>query len=261
MPSTLAASETTTHVNGNGSHGRQTNRRRNGKVPKEESNSSDQDNVPLGTRAIVSKPSAKRKHTKKKAKVEDDVWSEDDTPLAPPKKDKAKPKVVKGKAKAKIKEQSAEDIDMDGGDNTPKKKSKSKSKASAKMAKEDNGEGKASKKEDEEEVFRWWDTPADVEGDGSVKWKTLEHNGVLFPPPYQLLPKDVKMKYNGVSHLLHMVRYLRQYPQVSSWTCLPKRKKSQGFSAPCWARNTPRTRPLGRIFSTISSLSSGIFLP
>ncbi|KAJ1547720.1 DNA topoisomerase 1 [Cladochytrium tenue] len=30
--------------------------------------------------------------------------------------------------------------------------------------------------------------------DGEVKWSTLEHNGVLFPPPYE--PHGVKMKYN-----------------------------------------------------------------
>ncbi|KAF9029059.1 hypothetical protein BDZ89DRAFT_1112826 [Hymenopellis radicata] len=31
----------------------------------------------------------------------------------------------------------------------------------------------------------------------SVKWNTLEHSGVLFPPPYEPLPSSVKMKYNG----------------------------------------------------------------
>ncbi|KAI9611858.1 hypothetical protein KEM48_004365 [Puccinia striiformis f. sp. tritici PST-130] len=29
------------------------------------------------------------------------------------------------------------------------------------------------------------------------KWKTLEHNGVLFPPDYEPLPSHVKMKYDG----------------------------------------------------------------
>jgi DNA topoisomerase-1 len=38
-----------------------------------------------------------------------------------------------------------------------------------------------------------------VQGDGSIKWETFEHNGVLFPPPYVPLPKDVKMKYDGQS--------------------------------------------------------------
>lgn len=50
--------------------------------------------------------------------------------------------------------------------------------------------------EDEEEGYQWWNDP--TKGDGTVKWTTLEHNGVVFPPPYEPLPKDVKMKYDGV---------------------------------------------------------------
>ncbi|XHF98215.1 hypothetical protein AWENTII_001780 [Aspergillus wentii] len=49
---------------------------------------------------------------------------------------------------------------------------------------------------DEEEEYRWWEDP--TKGDGTIKWTTLEHNGVVFPPPYEPLPKDVKMKYDGV---------------------------------------------------------------
>lgn len=50
------------------------------------------------------------------------------------------------------------------------------------------------KDEDDEQEYRWWEQ----EQDGSVKWTTLEHNGVLFPDPYQPLPKDVRMKYDGI---------------------------------------------------------------
>ena len=31
-----------------------------------------------------------------------------------------------------------------------------------------------------------------------VKWRTLEHNGVMFPPDYVRLPPDVHLKYDGV---------------------------------------------------------------
>lgn len=41
---------------------------------------------------------------------------------------------------------------------------------------------------------RW---EAEAMGDGTTKWTTLEHAGVLFPPPYESLPKGIKMKYNG----------------------------------------------------------------
>jgi DNA topoisomerase-1 len=48
----------------------------------------------------------------------------------------------------------------------------------------------------EEEGYQWWNNLA--LGDGTTKWTTLEHNGVVFPPPYEPLPKDVKLKYDGV---------------------------------------------------------------
>lgn len=46
----------------------------------------------------------------------------------------------------------------------------------------------------EEEDYKWWEQQ---QGDGTIKWTTLEHNGVMFPPPYEPLPSYVKMKYNG----------------------------------------------------------------
>ena len=64
--------------------------------------------------------------------------------------------------------------------------------------------GKAVKKEEteqdeeaeaEEEEYRWWEDP--TKGDGTKKWNTLEHAGVVFPPPYQPLPKNVQMRYDG----------------------------------------------------------------
>lgn len=58
----------------------------------------------------------------------------------------------------------------------------------------ENGENEEGDEEEEEE-YKWWEQP---ETDGTVKWTTLEHNGVVFPPPYEPLPKDVKMLYNGV---------------------------------------------------------------
>lgn len=45
------------------------------------------------------------------------------------------------------------------------------------------------------EKYQWW---LDQNKDGTTKWKTMIHNGVLFPPPYIPLPKGVKMKYDGM---------------------------------------------------------------
>lgn len=39
-------------------------------------------------------------------------------------------------------------------------------------------------------------------GDGSQKWTTLEHAGVLFPPAYDPLPKEVKLHYDGAFPIL-----------------------------------------------------------
>ncbi|KAG0151163.1 hypothetical protein CROQUDRAFT_651365 [Cronartium quercuum f. sp. fusiforme G11] len=69
---------------------------------------------------------------------------------------------------------------------TPKKKGK-------KAVKKEEEENR-SDEEAEDEEFKWWEQEKD---DDTKKWDTLEHNGVLFPPPYEPLPKDVKMKYNG----------------------------------------------------------------
>ena len=55
--------------------------------------------------------------------------------------------------------------------------------------------------EEEEEETKWWEDP--MRNDGTHKWETLEHNGVVFPPEYQPLPKNIKMKYDGKPVTLH----------------------------------------------------------
>jgi DNA topoisomerase-1 len=55
--------------------------------------------------------------------------------------------------------------------------------------------------EAEEEEFRWWDAPK--KEDDSIKWTTLQHNGVVFPPPYQPLPSHVKLVYDSKPVTLH----------------------------------------------------------
>lgn len=55
--------------------------------------------------------------------------------------------------------------------------------------------------EEEEEEYRWWEDPSKT--DGTIKWRTLEHNGVLFPPPYEPLPEHVKLIYDGIPVTLH----------------------------------------------------------
>ncbi|QDS67785.1 hypothetical protein FKW77_006614 [Venturia effusa] len=88
----------------------------------------------------------------------------------------------------------------------PAKKTKAKAKAEPAPKK---GKGKAKDEptegdleaEAEEEEYRWWENQD--KGDGSVKWTTLQHNGVVFPPAYQPLPKHVKLYYDGKPVNLH----------------------------------------------------------
>lgn len=54
---------------------------------------------------------------------------------------------------------------------------------------------KVKKEEDEDEdADAWWLNQKENE-DESVKWTSLKHNGVYFPPEY--VPHGVKMKYDG----------------------------------------------------------------
>ena len=113
----------------------------------------------------ISAPSKKRKSQANNVKKE----SEDDEPLAK-------------KAKAPIKKTP----DPKAATSTPKKKGK------APKKEETNEDEEAAAEEDE---YRWWEDP--TKGDGTKKWTTLEHAGVVFPPEYQPLPKNVHMLYDG----------------------------------------------------------------
>lgn len=50
--------------------------------------------------------------------------------------------------------------------------------------------------DEDDEQYRWWEQQNPT-GDGTKKWATLEHNGVVFPPPYEPLPKAVQLVYDG----------------------------------------------------------------
>ncbi|KAL3230246.1 DNA topoisomerase 1 [Nakaseomyces bracarensis] len=48
--------------------------------------------------------------------------------------------------------------------------------------------------EETDEEYKWWE---EQNKDDTIKWKTLKHNGVLFPPDYQPLPSHIKLYYGG----------------------------------------------------------------
>lgn len=202
------------------------------KVVEKEDDGSSEDEKPLATRvkakaAPKAKPAPKGKNAKASTSKREDSselseqsdegeddeedYDDLDVPLAkakakPKPKAATKPKAAPKKAPAKPKKEESA---------TPKKEVKGKGKA---KGKKEDGEDEDAKSEDE--VFRWWD----VEDDGITKvrfssfglgggraddfwfhaqWKTLEHNGILFPPDYE--PHGVKMKYDGafLSPLAH----------------------------------------------------------
>ncbi|KAL1657243.1 DNA topoisomerase 1 [Didymella pomorum] len=118
-------------------------------------------------------PLAKKRAPAKKANGVKKEESDSDAPLAKKpamKKVQAKPKAApakKGKVKVKSEEEKQQDEDA----------------------------------QNEEDEYRWWEDTA--KGDGTKKWDTLEHNGVVFPPDYEPLPKNVKLVYDGVPVTLH----------------------------------------------------------
>ncbi|KAF2186974.1 hypothetical protein K469DRAFT_705518 [Zopfia rhizophila CBS 207.26] len=148
---------------------------------------------------LIRSQAKKEKATGSKLKSKIESESDDDVPLAKKKKQPAKKAAngfkkdesdsdapLKKKAQpknAKVKAESA----------TPAKKGKAK-------AKEEETEQDREVLEEEEE-YRWWEDP--TKGDGTKKWTTLEHNGVVFPPEYEPLPKHVKLVYDGTPVILH----------------------------------------------------------
>ena len=75
---------------------------------------------------------------------------------------------------------------------TPKKTRKSPKKDLIKDSPKSSPKGSPKKDEEEEEEYKWW---LEENRDDTIKWNSLEHNGVLFPPEYQ--PHGIKIKYKG----------------------------------------------------------------
>ncbi|KAK0729068.1 hypothetical protein B0T21DRAFT_206242 [Apiosordaria backusii] len=169
---------------------------------------SSDDDQPLGTKiaqrkAAIEKSAAKKKPAPKKVIKEES----DDEPLAKPKKRQSNGVSAAKKTNGVKKEESDSDAPIA---KKIKKETPAKGKAKAaaapakkgRLVKEESVANSAADEEEEEEEYRWWDAPK--KEDDSIKWTTLEHNGVLFPPAYESLPKNVKLIYNGIPVDLHI---------------------------------------------------------
>ena len=157
---------------------------------------SSDDEAPLGVqlakkKAAIEKKAAAAKPSKptpKKA-IKDES---DDEPLARSSANKRQSNgtAAKRKPNGLKKEESDSDAPIS-------KKAKSKTTTPSKGKSTPARDTKRAKTEDEsaEEEYEWWNAPK--REDDSIKWTTLEHNGVLFAPDYEPLPKSARLWYDG----------------------------------------------------------------
>ena len=148
---------------------------------------------------------AKGKKPLPKKALKNESDSDDDKPLAKPAPKRRATGGVAAKKVNGVKKETDSDI------STPKKKAATRvvtTKAKTTTVKK-APRGKGVKKEtseglgeEMEEEFEWWN--AEKNEDDTVKWTTLEHNGVLFPPEYTPLPSHVRLLYDGKPVNLHV---------------------------------------------------------
>tara|TARA_B110000977_G_scaffold192530_1_gene266180 strand:- start:1420 stop:3342 length:1923 start_codon:yes stop_codon:yes gene_type:complete len=155
--------------------------------------SDSEDDVPLGARMpqLVKKAAPKR----------DDSDSDDDVPLAA--------RAPKPKPKSASKPKKRKPADSDSDDDAPIGsliKSSGGSKPKASKPKVSGGRKKAK---------RISGTSSRASTKGKKMWKTLEHNGVVFPPPYE--PHCVPLMYDGVD-----VKLLPHEEEVASFFAVMK---------------------------------------
>ncbi|POR32066.1 DNA topoisomerase 1 [Tolypocladium paradoxum] len=179
-------------------------------------------------KAIRAKEEKAKKATPKKS-VKDE--SDDDEPLA--KSSTQKRQSNGASAKRKLNGVKKEESDSDA---PVSKKSKAKAATPAKKGKgatpaKDAKKSKSTEVSDDEEEFAWWNAPKPE--DDSIKWQTLEHNGVLFAPEYELLPKHVKMLYDGKP-----INLSQEAEEVASfWVAMMTPASSHHLDNPVFRKN------------------------
>jgi DNA topoisomerase-1 len=121
---------------------------------------------------------------------EDFEFDEDESKKKGNKKTAAKKKATPKKKSSKKKK--------DDDEEPPKKKRRTKKEKEEEEGEEEEGKkvkGKKKKKE-EEEIYKWWlEEDFEEKLTSDVKWTTLKHNGVIFPPDYK--PHGVAVLYKG----------------------------------------------------------------
>ena len=141
-------------------------------------------------KSIRAKEDKSKKAASKKAVKKEESDSEEDVK---PKKRKSNGTASAKKSTGVKKEESDSDAPLAKKKATAKKTNGVKKEASPTKKK---GKKEEASEEPENEVYRWWDAPK--KEDDSIKWDTLQHNGVIFAPEYEPLPKSIKLLYDGV---------------------------------------------------------------
>jgi DNA topoisomerase-1 len=144
--------------------------------------------------AIRAKSTKSTKSTPKKS-IKDES---DDEPLAKSatKKRQSNGASARRKSNGVKKEESDSDAPIAKKAKTKSKTTTpSKNKGTPSVKENKKAKPKETSEEEEEEGFEWWNAPKP--NDDSIKWQALEHNGVLFAPEYEPLPKNVKVMYDG----------------------------------------------------------------
>ncbi|KAL2213566.1 hypothetical protein CC79DRAFT_1338991 [Sarocladium strictum] len=184
---------------------------------------SSDDEKPLGQK-LAAKKAAIEKKAEKVAKATRIKEDSDDEPMI---KSSAKKRVSNGASAKKktngIKDESDSDAPI-------ARKAKAKSAAPAKKGK-DVKKPKDGTPAEEEDEHAWWNDPTG--GDDSIKWKTLEHNGVLFPPEHEPWPKNVKLIYDGTPITLgHEAEEVATF-----WVAMGPPETSQHVQNPVFRKN------------------------
>ena len=161
----------------------------NGKVKQEESDDeppSSDDERPLTKKCNRANANGKAKPSPRK-RVKKDESDVDASGASEVEKWKSKP------AAKRVKKEVKGGVDSDGELSATPKHAKTKQEPKEPKLKKPKEE----EEEEEEAVYKWWNDE-NPEADGSKKWDALRHAGVFFPPPYEPLPSNVKMLYNGL---------------------------------------------------------------
>lgn len=119
---------------------------------------------------------------------------------------KKKPRKKKEDSNGESKSQTKKKADSNGNTKSQSKKKKKSQEEATPIVEvtpkpEPSEEAETPKKETSGELeqegddYKWWEDKKF--GEGSERWQTLQHNGVIFPPPYEPLPSYVKMYYDG----------------------------------------------------------------